>query len=66
MKFVFNTATQDIKTGSKAQVLGIDPESLQALPPGRYKVLNAGLQCEPAILDNNCKFTKFGAPRFIC
>ena len=45
----------------------MNPEAIDALPPGRYKVLDAGLQCEPAILNNNATtFYKFGAPRFIC
>ena len=67
MKFVFNTATQNLNDGVKPHVISTDPEQITTLIPGRYKVMDAGLICEPAILDSNAiTFSKFGPPRFIC
>ena len=67
MKFVFNTATQNLNDGTKPHVISSDPEQITTLIPGRYKVVDAGLICEPAILDQaQVTFSRFGPPRFIC
>ena len=43
-----------------------DPEAATKLPVGRYTVLDTGLWCEPAKVNNAGAFSEFGTPRWIC